>query len=222
MKIANLSFLLAAFFTLAATIKKFDSKTTYSLPEVKPSKIGLTPEGVKSLDSLMERYTQPDRFPCAMLMVTLNGKIGYWKAFGVRDLETKTKLDRNDIFRLHSITKPITAVALLQLWEKGRIALDDPVEKYIPSFKDLMVLDESGYRKPKRILTIRNLLNFTSGSTYGLLDLGMKTKTDSIMYAARLFETANGLADLMDRLSKMPLSNDPGEAVTYGFQTDIL
>lgn len=58
------------------------------LPEVKPSEIGFTPGGVKSLDSLMERYTQPDRFPCAMLMVARIGKIGYWKAFGVRDLET--------------------------------------------------------------------------------------------------------------------------------------
>lgn len=87
------------------------------LSEVKPSKIGLTPAGIKSLDSLMERYTQPDRFPCAMLMVTRNGEIGYWKAFGFRDLETKTKLDRNDVFRIYSMTKTITAVAILQLWE---------------------------------------------------------------------------------------------------------
>lgn len=190
------------------------------LPEVNPTKIGLTSEGVISLDSLMERYTQPDRFPCAMLMVARNGEIGYWKAFGVRDLETKTILDRNDVFRIFSITKPITATAILQLWEKGKLGLDDPVEKYIPSFADIKVLDEKGHRKPIRLMTIRHLLTFSSGTTYGFPEL--KIKADSILDDARLTEISTSLPDLMDRLSKLPLFGDPGEVVSYGWQTDIL
>ena len=190
------------------------------LPEVNHSKIGLTPAGVKSLDSLMERYTQPDRFPCAMLMVTRNGKIGYWKAFGVSDLEIKIKLDRNDVFRIFSITKPITATAILQLWEKGKIGLDDPVEKYIPSFTNIQVLDKTDYRKPIRKMTIRHLFNFSSGTTYGFPEL--KIKADSILDAAKLDKVSTGLPDLMERLSKLPLVGDPGEAISYGFQTDIL
>lgn len=190
------------------------------IPEVNPSRIGLTPAGIKSLDSLMERYTQSDRFPCAMLMVTRNGEIGYWKAFGVRDLETKTKLDRNDVFRIYSMTKTITAVAILQLWEQGKIGLDDPVEKYIPSFSNLKVLDEKGYHVPKSKMTIRHLLNFSSGLTYGMLN--QKTRADTLMSKANLFEKATNLADLVERISVLPLVNDPGETVTYGFQTDIL
>jgi len=108
----------------------------------------------------------------------------------------------------------------MMLWEQGKLGLDDPVEKYIPSFANIQVLDEKGYRKPIRPMTIRHLLTFTSGLTYGSFPPFIKA--DSIVAAARLFQNSTSLADLVERYSKLPLVSDPGEATSYGFQTDVL
>jgi CubicO group peptidase (beta-lactamase class C family) len=201
----------------------YQNQNSYAqkLLEVDPSVIGLSDQGVKSLDSFMMRYTQPDRFPCTMLMVTRDGKTGYWKAFGVRDLDSKIKLDRNDLFRIYSITKPITAVAILILWEEGLLGLDDPVEKYIPSFSKIKVYKEGkGFLTPERKITIRHLLNFSSGITYGAFE--PMNKADSIVFKANLMGNAKNLEDLVEGLSDLPIVNEPGDAASYGYQTDVL
>lgn len=191
------------------------------LPEVAPAEIGLTAAGVERLDSLMASYTAADRFPALMLMVARHGRIGYWKAAGVRDLETGERLDRNDVFRIYSITKPITAVAILMLWEEGKLNLDDPVSTWIPALADIRVYAGPGnLRPPSRPLTIRHLLTFNSGMSYGTF--GEQTAADSMVAAAQLFERATDLDDLMRRLGGLPLLGDPGETFAYGFQTDVL
>jgi len=192
-----------------------------ALPEVPPAAIGLSAAGVRSLDSLMARYTAPDRFPALMLMVVRNGRIGYWKAAGVRDLARGDTLERNDVFRIYSITKPITAAAIMMLWEEGKLRLDDPVEKYVPAFARIRVHDGPGrMRAPARPLTVRHLLSFSAGMTYGTLGAG--TVVDSILARAGLFAAANDLDNLMERLADLPLIGDPGDSLSYGFQTDVL
>jgi CubicO group peptidase (beta-lactamase class C family) len=156
-----------------------------------------------------------------MLMVTRDGKTGYWKAFGVRDLDSKRKLERNDLFRIYSITKPITAVAILILWEEGLLGLDDPVEKFIPSFSKIKVYKEGkGFFSPQRKMTIRHLLNFSSGITYGAFE--PMNRADSIVSKANLMGNAKNLEDLVEGLSDLPIVNEPGDAVSYGYQTDVL
>lgn len=192
-----------------------------ALPEVPPAAIGLSADGVRALDSLMARYTAPDRFPALMLMVARNGRIGYWKAAGVRDLVRRDPLERNDVFRVYSITKPITATAIMMLWEEGKLHLDDPVEKYLPPFRRLRVYAGPGAtRLPGRLLTIRHLLTFSSGMTYGTI--GAASGADSLIARENLFANASGLDDLMERLADLPLIGDPGDSLSYGFQTDVL
>lgn len=192
-----------------------------ALPEVPPASIGLSAAGVRALDSLMARYTAPDRFPALMLMVAHNGRIGYWKAAGVRDIARGDALERNDVFRVYSITKPITATAVLMLWEEKKLRLDDPVEKYLPPFRRLRVYAGPGTsRPPVRPLTIRHLLTFSAGMTYGTLGVG--TGADSLLAQADLFASASSLDDLMRRLADLPLIGDPGDSLSYGFQTDVL
>lgn len=192
-----------------------------ALPEVTPTAIGLSAEGVRALDSLMTRYTARNRFPALMLMVARDGKIGYWKAAGVRDLTRGDALERNDVFRVASITKPITATAILMLWEEGKLQLDDPVERYVPLLSRLRVHDGPGRtRLPVRPPTIRHLLTFTAGMIFGSLEAG--TGVDSVFARANLFASASSLDDLMQRLADLPLIGDPGDSLAYGFQTDVL
>ena len=192
-----------------------------ALPEVPPATIGLSTAAVRALDSLVARYTAPDRFPALMLMVARNGRIGYWKAAGVRDLARGDPIERNDVFRVYSITKPITATAIMMLWEEGKLRLDDPVEKYLPPFRRLRVYAGPGTtRAPVRPLTIRHLLTFSAGMTYGTA--GVRTGADSLLARADLFASASSLDDLMQRLADLPLIADPGDSLSYGFQTDVL
>lgn len=192
-----------------------------ALPEVSPAVIGLSVDGVRALDSLMARYTAPDRFPAVMLMVARDGKIGYWKAAGVRSLVRRDPLGRNDVFRVYSITKPITAAAIMMLWEEGKLRLDDPVEKYLPPLGRLRVYAGPGTpRQPVRPMSIRHLLTFSGGMTYGTL--GVATGADSLIARENLFARASGLDDLMRRLADLPLLGDPGDSLSYGFQTDVL
>lgn len=192
-----------------------------ALPEVAPAEIGLTAAGVRALDELMTRYTAPDRFPAAMLLVARRGKIGYWRAFGVRDLARGDKLERNDVFRIHSLTKPITAVAVLMLWEEGKLGLDDPVSRYVPAFGKVGVYTEEGRPRPaQRPLTIRHLLTFTAGMSYGV-GLGRPIPADRVIEEAKPFQRATDLDDFMRRLSELPLIGDPG-TFSYGPQTDVL
>jgi CubicO group peptidase (beta-lactamase class C family) len=192
-----------------------------ALPEVAPATIGLSAEGVRALDSLMAGYTVSDRFPALMLMIARNGKIGYWKAAGVRDRVRQDPLERNDVFRVYSITKPITATAIMMLWEEGKLRLDDPVERYVPPFKGIRVYAGPGVtRPPTRPLTIRHLLTFSAGMTYGTL--GVATGADSLIAREGLFVNARGLDDLMRRLAELPLIGNPGDSLSYGFQTDVL
>lgn len=192
-----------------------------ALREVASAEIGLSTIGVRRLDSLMAAYTSPGRQPALMVMVARHGRIGYWKAAGVRDLATGEPLNRTDYFRLFSITKPVTAVAVLQLWEQGKLSLDDPVSRFLPAMAKVGVYAGTGKsRPPVRPLTIRHLLTFATGMTYGTF--GFSTPVDSLLAKARIFNVTTSSADLVERLAALPLLGDPGDSVAYGFQTDLL
>ena len=203
--------------TPAAPAPGVQSPTT----EVIPATLGLTGAGLRDIDAVMTRYTAPDRFPGAMLLIARGDAIGYWKAFGVRDLDTHAPLQRNDLFRIYSLTKPVTVAGLLILHEQSRLGLDDPVAKYISQFARIRVYDGSPEgRAPVRPLTIRHLLTYTSGLTYGIF--GATSPADRIVLKANLTQAAQSLDDLMSRLARLPLVSDPGSAVSYGYQMDVI
>jgi CubicO group peptidase (beta-lactamase class C family) len=162
--------------------------------------------------------------------VARNGKIVYYKAFGMADNESGKELKRDAIFRIASQTKAITSTAIMMLWEDGKFKLDDPISKYIPEFKNEQVLDtlyENGTYKTipaKNPITIRHLLTHTSGIGYGAIDSDNRFKK---IYKdagiTDLFTTENiSIEESIKKLAKLPLHHNPGEKFTYSEGLDVL
>ena len=208
-------------FVLLATLVLSPESSGQGLPAPDPATSLLSARGIGSLDSVLRRYSEKDRFPGVMLMVARDGKVAYWKAFGVRDLESRTPLDRNDVFRIFSLTKPVTVTAVLMLLEQGKLALDDPAEKYVPVLRKLQVANGPGRtRRQRHPMTIRHLLTFTSGFSYGIFPpFG---PADAQIREADVFGRSRNLDDVMDRIAVLPLAGDPGAAASYGWQMDVL
>src|SRR5437773_10708458 len=164
----------------------------------------------------------------ANVLIQQHGKPLYHETFGVQDVVSKTPISDKTIFRLSSLTKAITSVVAMQLIEDGKIKLDDPVSKYIPSFADVKVgvekKAEDGSKTlelvpPARPITILDLLRHTSGITYGFYgdSLVRKAYKDANIYSGEF-----DLAEFAERIAKLPLHNQPGALWQYGHSTDIL
>jgi CubicO group peptidase (beta-lactamase class C family) len=168
------------------------------------------------------------RIPGAILLVQQHGRPVYFENFGVRDTATKLPMTADTIFRLYSMSKPITSVAAMMLVEDGKLALDDPVSKYIPAFANVKVgVEKPGEdQKPEleleplvRPITIEDLMRHTSGLTYGFYGENMVRK----LYAnSGLFDGDFDNAQFAERLAKLPLAEQPGTRFDYGHSVDIL
>ncbi|GGB95381.1 serine hydrolase domain-containing protein [Dyadobacter sediminis] len=166
----------------------------------------------------------------AVGIIVKNGKIVYYKGFGNDDTDARTPLKKDAIFRIASQTKAITSTAVMMLYEEGKFLLDDPISKYIPSFKNPQIIDkfneaDSSYTvKPaKREVTIRQLLTHTSGISYAMIG----SPEANAIYAKNNIPSGIGtpgykLSDVITRLGKLPLVHEPGERFTYGLNSDVL
>jgi CubicO group peptidase (beta-lactamase class C family) len=164
----------------------------------------------------------------AVALVVADGKVVYADAVGMRDVEAEQPMTEDTIFRICSMSKPITSVGVLMLVEEGRISLDDPVSKYIPAFAKVQVAVRDAKGKVRRVkaerpITIRDLLTHTSGLTYTM----MAEEHIGELYAKAgvsdgLAETPGTMADNVAKLAKLPLVHQPGKAWTYGLSTDVL
>jgi putative heme-binding domain-containing protein len=183
------------------------------------------------LPKLLQDYVDRQDIAGGVILVLHKGKPVCFEAVGMADKETKTPMARDAIFRIASMSKPITSVAVMMLVEDGKIRLDDSLEKYLPEFKDMtvLVLTKGDNEKPYQLaradhaITIRNLLTHTSGITYRMSDLPHLGK----LYAEAgisdgLVEKAGTVGDNVARLAKLPLIHQPGTAWEYGLSTDIL
>jgi CubicO group peptidase (beta-lactamase class C family) len=208
------------------------SQKTISKPLINttPELVGMSSMRLSRIDTMCNNYIRDNRLPGMVMLVARKGKIAYHKAFGSADAVTKEPLKTNHIFRIASQTKAITSTAVMMLWEEGKFELDDPIEKYIPEFKDAAILDslyEDGTftTKPaKNKITIRHLLTHTSGIGYGVIDGNRKIR--------KIYENA-GIIDLyttepvkisdnIKKLAKLPLHHEPGEKYTYSEGLDVL
>src|ERR1700694_523355 len=168
------------------------------------------------------------KIPGAVLLIQQHGHPVYFESFGVRDVDSRRPMTADTIFRLYSMSKPVTSVAAMTLVEDGKLRLDDPVSKYIPDFTEVKVgvekRDENG--KPalvlepvKRPITIEDLLRHTSGLTYGFYGDSAVRK----LYAnSDLFEGDFDNAQFTERIAKLPLAEQPGTRWDYGHSTDVL
>ena len=199
------------------------------------SKIDL--ERLSLVERLLEEDIKKNNLPGAVVLVGNEKGIVYQKAFGIKNPLTNEKYNTDDIFRIASMTKAITSIAILKLWEDGRINLDDPIEKYIPEFKDTEILetfnekDSSYTSKPStKKITIRQLLTHTSGIGYDFID--GKHSIKAIYHKKKQSFMKNGvmcfcdedvtIGEAIKNLADVPLHHEPGEKYTYGIGLDVL
>jgi CubicO group peptidase (beta-lactamase class C family) len=193
------------------------------LPTAKPEKVGLSSDRLNRIKTVMQSYVDKNKLPGLITMVACKGKIVHFEKYGMMDVDKPMQF--NTIFQIMSMTKPITSVAVMMLYEEGYFQLDDPVTKFIPEFKDLKVFsskDKDGIHVVDQIkpMTIRDLLTHTSGLTYGFYAINGNTPIDSIYNKANLQEGT--LKDMINKLAKIPLSFQPGTKWNYSCSTDVL
>ena len=189
--------------------------------------MGMSASRLARLDRfLAERYIAAGRLPCAQLLVARGGQVVHQSVLGQASLEDRTALVEDSIVRIYSMTKPITSVAFMMLVEEGLVALDDPVHRYIPSWRDLRVytagMPGAWQTRPcdAPMRTI-DLLRHTSGLTYGFQ---VRSNVDAAYRKARVepFEQAAGLEGFVEGLARIPLEFSPGSAWNYSVATDVL
>ena len=182
------------------------------LPAAKPAEVGLSAERLDQITSWLRDQSARNVIPGAVLMVVRNGKVAYFESVGVLDPVTKAPMRKDAIFRIYSMSKPITSVAVMMLAEQGRITLDEPIAKYIPAFKEMKVGVEAKGEdgKPKlelvaaaKPITIQDLLRHSSGITYGFFGnmLVKKAYVD-----AHVFDYAIDNAEFAERIARLPLA----------------
>jgi CubicO group peptidase (beta-lactamase class C family) len=175
---------------------------------------------------LKHRYIDAGRFPGTQLLVYRRGKVVHSAVQGFADLERKVPVKDDTIFRIYSMTKPLTSVAFMMLLEEGRVALDEPVHKYIPEWKNLGVFQAGTAppfltKPPSRPMLIVDLLRHTSGLTYGFQQ---RSNVDAAYREMKIgeVEKAGTLQTMVEDLARMPLEFSPGEAWNYSVSTDVI
>jgi CubicO group peptidase (beta-lactamase class C family) len=223
----KLSFLLAL--TLFLSLLSCNQSTSISEPQ--PEELGLSPDRLERIGSVIEKCIAEDRIAGAVTMVARRGNIAFLKAFGMMDREAKKPMQTDTIFRICSMTKPITSVAVMMLYEEGHFLLNEPIHRFIPEFKDMKVLNPpypedqtsppNSLEKAKRPITIRHLLTHTSGLTYNWNPRLGKMYTDhSIGHG--IIQQEGTIGDAVKRLANAPLLFHPGDQWMYGVSDDVL
>ena len=185
-------------------------------------------EGLAKVSDYIRNEVATGTIPGAILLLQQHGKAVFYENFGVRDVATKMPMSADTIFRLYSMSKPITSVMAMMLVEEGRLALEDPVAKYIPAFADMKVGVERRGTADKVALTlepqqhpvtIKDLLRHTAGLPYGATS---GSAVRGLYAAANLFNGDLSNADFVAKLAALPLAEQPGTVWDYGFATDVL
>ena len=178
-------------------------------------------------DHLRENYVEPGKIPGCQVLVSRHGIPAYFESMGLMDRERGKAMRDDTIFRIYSMTKPITSVALMMLWEEGRFQLTDPIHRFIPSWRDQRVWQEGAggemvTRPPLAAPTMQHILSHTAGLTYGGLLPGLETPVDE---AYQGLGVARGegetLREFADKLGRVPLLYDPGQRWCYSLATDV-
>ena len=194
--------------------------------EFKQGSAGFCPARLKRISPWLKRYVDEKKLPFAHVAVLRKGQLAYSNCYGVRDIEEGSPILEDGIYRIYSMTKLVTTVAALALYEKGAFQLDDPVDKFVDEFKDARVFvsgrkDSINSVEAETPMTIRQLMNHTSGLTYGAFDPG---PVGQLMRSGKI-DFGNlqaNLGDTVRRLASIPLCFQPGSQWRYGVSTDVL
>jgi CubicO group peptidase (beta-lactamase class C family) len=195
-----------------------------------PEEVGMSRSRLTRIDAFVERHLEANHFAGAVTVVARRGKVVQFEAYGMQDIESATLMSKDSIFRIYSMSKPITSVAVMILYEEGHFLLNDPVSKWLPEFKDIEVgveeVDEtSGERVLKtepanREVSIRDLLLHTSGLSYGVW--GDSLVDEMYLDKEVLLWKGTTIQDTVAKLATIPLKQQPGTVWQYGLSTDVL
>jgi CubicO group peptidase (beta-lactamase class C family) len=205
-----------------------DNVSRNPVVQTRPAEAGFSQAGLGRIDDYIKREITAERIPGAVMLIKRHGKLAYFQSFGARAPGAEAPMTPDTIFRIYSMSKPITSVAAMMLVEDGRMLLDDPVAKYIPAFADVKVgVEKKGDNgevtldlvPPRRPMTIQDLLRHTSGLTYGFFGEGAVKKA---YVDSKLFSEDADNAGFADKIAKLPLAYQPGTTWDYSHSTDVL
>jgi CubicO group peptidase (beta-lactamase class C family) len=196
---------------------------TASLPTAKPEEVGLNPAALNRLSAALNARIASGHLPGAVALVARHGKIAYHQSFGRLDPASDKPMTTNAIFRIYSMTKAIVSVAVMMLWEEGRLLLNDPIGTYIPAFNGTEVGvisgDTYGLTPADRPITVQDLLRHTSGLTY---EFRGDTPVHKAYAQARVARLKQSNAEQAEILAGLPLLHQPGTVWEYSRSTDVL
>ena len=187
---------------------------------VEPEVVGFSAERLERIRPVMQGYVDDGRIAGFLTAVARRGKIVHFETIGMQDIENEKPMEADTIFRIHSMSKPITSVAVMMLYEEGHFQLDTPVSEFIPEFKNMKVYnkDQTETLDAKNEVTIKHLLTHTAGLTYGW----GSQPVDKRYRELNISERGATLAGMAKELTAIPLVHEPGERWTYGLSTDVL
>jgi CubicO group peptidase (beta-lactamase class C family) len=201
------------------------------MPPAKPEAVGISSERLRRLSGVMKQYVDDGRIAGVVTLVARGGRVAHLEAVGLADREANLPMRTDTIFRIASMSKAVTSVAVMMLVEEGRLSLSDPVSRYIPGFKKTTVLvpppagavpgTPVSAVPAKREINLRDLLTHTAGISYGWGAAEPQYKAANVLgwYFA---DKAEPVSAAIDRLAGLPFEAQPGEKYVYGFGTDIL
>jgi CubicO group peptidase (beta-lactamase class C family) len=189
---------------------------------------GFSPSGLDTLGAVIDADAAEGSIPGAVVVLVRDGDVAYFEAFGYADRAASRAMRRECVFRIASMTKPLTVVAALMLMERGKLLLTDPVSRYLPELQNLKVgvehRDDSGQRRltlepARRVMTVHDLMRHTAGFTYGQFGDSLVQRA---YRAAHLIDDQQTNAEMVTKLSQLPLAFQPGTTFEYGMSTDVL
>ncbi len=197
-----------------------------SFKETKPKRVGMSSGRLEKLDDIMRGFVDREDLAGLVSVVARKGKIVHYKALGWQDIESQTPMDEDSLFRIYSMTKPITCAALLMLVEDGKVLLTDPVSKYLPQFKDMQVLigEIDGEIKTEPAtseITLMQLAMHTSGIGYSIPE-NLSPTLSKRFNEIDMFNPAKPIKDAISALAEFPLLHQPGTAWEYGASIDVI
>jgi CubicO group peptidase (beta-lactamase class C family) len=209
--------------SLAAVLVQPALSATHDLPSASAESEGMSTERLAQLRSGMKELVDQGRLAGVVTMVSRHGKVVEFDAAGKRDIAANAPMQKDSIFRIYSMSKPITGVAMMILFEEGKWQLNDPVAKYIPEFAKLKVYGTDAnnnvvMKDQAHPVTMRELMSHSGGFTYGFFS---NTAVDKLQLEADLLNPNNTLDEFIKRVAKLPLNAQPGTEWHYSISVDI-
>ncbi len=198
--------------------------TERNLAQADPADVSMSRDGLAAFQAGLRAEVDNGQLAGIVTMVARHGRLVHKDTYGWQDLENQVPMAEDTIFRIFSMTKPITGVAMMMLYEEGKFALDDPVENHIPEFTNLVVAQEdvpNGIpmaELPHHKMTMRELMSHTGGLTYGSFS---RSRVDTLYGEMNVLDGNGTLQDMIDKLAQIPLRQQPGSAWHYSVSVDV-